>query len=91
MASSLSEKGAAIFTTLKKCLTGYWECCYNKNKKEERNAGSNPDLSYPNLSPLPLHYHTDHQDSEKKLANSLSWLFTSITGDPSPFHNFYNV
>ena len=25
-------------------------------KKESRN---NPDLSYPNLSPLPLHYHTD--------------------------------
>ena len=28
-------------------------------KKDNRNPGANLDLSYPNLSPLPLHYHTD--------------------------------
>lgn len=40
-----------------------------------KNSGSNPDLSYPYLSPW-LHYHTDPQNSEKfkhlKLANCLS-------------------
>ena len=28
-------------------------------KKDDRNPGLNPDLSYPNLFPLPLHYLTD--------------------------------
>ena len=65
-------------------------------KKENRNLGSNqasnPDPSYPNLSPLPLHYHTDHAKIPKNLSkhtNKLSFLsVTSITGDPSPFVNF---
>ena len=34
-------------------------------KKENRNPGSNPDLSYPNLSPLPLQYHNNRQRCEK--------------------------
>ena len=28
-------------------------------KKDDRKPGLNPDLSYPNLFPLPLHYLTD--------------------------------
>ena len=35
----------------------------------------NSDLSYPNLSPLPLHYHTDPSKSRKKLSTYTSKLF----------------
>ena len=45
-------------------------------KKEDSNPGSNTDLLYPILSPLPLHYHTDQPKFPKrylhKLANCLS-------------------
>ena len=44
-----------------------------------------PDLSYPNLSPLPLHYHTDPPKFQKKLStytSKLSFLtVTSVTDD----------
>ena len=50
-----------------------------KRKKiatQGRTWTSNPDLSYPNLSPLPLHYHTDPPKFRKNevhtLANCLS-------------------
>ena len=53
-----------------------------------RTRTSNPDLS----SLLPLHYHTDPPKFRKKLRTNTSKLSflpdTSITGDPSPFHNF---
>ena len=37
-------------------------CSWNwlmHNRNKNSNPGSNTDLKYPNLSPLPLHYHTD--------------------------------
>ena len=54
-----------------------------------RTRTSIPDLS----SLLPLHYHTDPPKFRKKLSTNTSKLSflpdTSITGDPSPFHNFW--
>ena len=58
-------------------------------KKENRNAGSNPDLLYPYLSPFNYTFTTakTRQNSEK--FNKLFFLtYTSITGDPSLFQNF---
>ena len=50
------------------------------------------DFSYPNRSPLPLHYHTAPSKFRKNLStytSKLSFLtVTSTTADPSPFHNF---
>ena len=47
-------------------------------KKQNRSLGSNqasnPDPSYPTLSPLPLHYHTDQPKIPKK---NLSIKFTN--------------
>ena len=76
-------------------MENFWrviESVFTK-KKEDRDPGSNPNLSYPNLSALLLHHHTDLPKVRKnyvhKLANYLSyWTDTSIAGDPSPFHNF---
>ena len=62
-------------------------------KKEKCDPGSNPDLSYPNLSALLLHYHTPPAKIPKNLSAQTSKLSflpdTSITGDRSPFHNFW--
>ena len=44
-------------------------------KKENHDPGSNPDLSYPNLSPLPLHYHIDPLKFRKTLSTYTSKLF----------------
>ena len=44
-------------------------------KKENHDPGSNPDLSYPNLSPLPLHYHIDPLKFPKTLSTYTSKLF----------------
>ena len=65
-------------------------------KKENRNPVSNLELEPgPFVShPLPLATKQPHQPVKipKKLstyASKLSFLtFSSITGDPSPFHNF---
>ena len=50
--------------------------------KRQKIATSNPDLSYPNLSPLPLHYHTDPPNVRKikvyKLANCIHQLRVSL-------------
>ena len=50
---------AAIFKTFK----NFWPTVLLKvflfKKEEDRNPGSNPDLSYHNLSPLALHNHKD--------------------------------
>ena len=56
------------------------------NKREDRNSRSNPDLSYTNLSPLPLHYHTDLPKFRLKILVTLSitlnvhstWASTSL-------------
>ena len=63
-------------------LENFWPVVesVSTEKKENRNPGSNPnsnaDLSYPNLSPLPLHCHSDPPKFRKfwvhKLANCLS-------------------
>ena len=62
-------------------------------KIRKKNATQGLIQTYRILISLPYHYTTipTTKIPKKKLANSLSWLFTSITGDPSPFHNFYNV
>ena len=72
------------------------ECVSIKRKKivtQGRTWTSNPDLSYPKLSPLPLLNTTTptRQNSEKfKLYTSKlsSLTATLMTGDPSPFRNF---
>ena len=50
-------------------------------KKQNRHTGSNPDLSYPYLSPLPLHYNTDPPEVRKILSNKLTNYFLSLIGD----------
>ena len=62
-------------------------------KQENRNTGSNPDFSYPNLSPLPLRYHKRRPAKIPKILSTytskLSFLtVTSTTAEASPFHNF---
>ena len=67
--------------------------CVKKGKKiatQGKTRTSNPELSYANLSPLPLDYSTDPPKCRKNLSTytgKLSFLtVTSIAGDPSPFH-----
>ena len=49
-------------------LKNFWSVIesVSMKKKQNHNPGSNLDLSYPNLSPFPLHYHTDRPRFRKK-------------------------
>ena len=89
---SLSLTVATIFKTLRNFLTCYGECFYQKERpsKPRVQPRLNSDLSYP----LSLTTTLPHRPAKipKNLSTStrkLSLLTgTSITGDPSPFHNF---
>ena len=87
-----SRKPGSYEEDLKKIWPAIDSVSTRIKRYENRNTGSNPDFSYPNRSPLPLHYHTAPSKFRKNLStytSKLSFLtVTSRTADPSPFHNF---